>query len=227
VPQYVPERRYTFTEIWDRNYKDAMAFITVPDTAMLELIYSYQGQHMENTLYYSGDNVSDASVLNTLCNSAISAWGATFKLRQTNQISLIAIKATDLTSDSGATAEIPVTEDNSGDDTTPGLPGNDAVVMSLKTAKRGRSYRGRLYIPGVPTNAQTASVVSLAWTAAAEAWYSEWDFLDVGGEPYAQMVVSRYHAGAPRVVGIAEQVTAWVCNPIMASQRRRLPGRGI
>lgn len=203
-----------------------MAFIPVPDTAMVELVYNFYSFKMENVFYYSGLAVDDPATLEGLCADALTQWYATFRIWQHSQLSLFQIKATDLTSESGPTAVLTPTTGNVGTATGDALPFNVALLLSVHTAKRGKSYRGRLYIPGMCEPRCVASTFDSELVDAMQAAFSYWDYLDVNGEPYAMQIVSRYHNGAPRTLGVHTDVSGWTAQPIVASQRRRLPGRG-
>ena len=203
-----------------------MQFIPVPNVAQIELLYDIQGQKCENVLHYAGFNVGDPGTLQALCDSALASWGQTMKGQQSENLTLVSIKATDLTSQDGATFEYTTDLPQPGSAAGEMLPFNCALVLSLKTAKRGRSYRGRVYVPGLVETQQASSIWTAGTLTAFQSWYTYWDYLDVSGEPYALGVVSRFHNGAPRTTGVFENVTSVVVNNVVGSQRRRLPGRG-
>lgn len=203
-----------------------MAFIAVPDTAMIELVYWYDNSAMENVFYYSGLNVDDAGVLQGLAENAYDMWYATFRHYQASSLFLIEVKATDLTQESGAVYEHILSGLNFGERPDQGLPSNCAALCSIKTAKRGKSYRGRVYIPGITEDQCSGSTLAAGLVTAFNGYFGNWDFLDVDGEPYGLQVVSRYHDKAPRTVGVHTDAVGWACKGTIASQRRRLPGRG-
>lgn len=203
-----------------------MPFVPVPDTCMIELIYDYQGSVMENVLYYSGLNVNDGGVLLGLAGNAFESWGATFKNYQSNALTLREVKATDLSSETGATAVYTPGSQNVGSRPDEGLPANCAMLLSVKTLKRGKSYRGRIYVPGLTEDQCAGSTWSGGAVTAFNTYFGSWDFLENDGEPYGMQVVSRFHNGAPRAIGVHTDVTGWTAKPTVASQRRRLPGRG-
>jgi len=107
------------------------------------------------------------------------------------------------------------------------LTNQNAFVMSFKTASRGRSFRGRNYIPGIPpaglatptefssaeVTAQTAAYHDLASVTSALGW--------------THVVLSRYHDGVQRLVGVATPVTDYVGRTAVGTQRRRVIGHGI
>lgn len=137
------------------------------------------------------------------------------------------VQATDLNTGSSpvafSTAGLPVAGGVSG----AALTNQVAMVISFKTVKRGRSYRGRNYVPSIPPG----SIVSTTqWTAAALTAY---------GTAYQNMaaamaligwtwvVLSRQIDGVRRTVGAAEPVTSHIPRAAIGTQRRRIIGHGI
>lgn len=202
-----------------------MAFIPIPNAASLEFIYQWDGQICENVLTYKIGIAVDATNLQILTSAAIAWWNSNLKPLVNNNVALIAVKATDLTSSSG-----PVIEDTTGlavlgTGTGTAVPNNVTVAIKLITANRGRSYRGRIYHVGLGTGVVSNNTVALATRNALKAaWLGA---LTLGTAPVWTMAVgSRYADNAPRVTGLATTVTDISVNQIVDSQRRRLPERG-
>ena len=58
-----------------------------------------------------------------------------------------------------------------GTSASPALPNETAVVITLRTAKAGRAFRGRVYVPGWATNALgTGNVIAAACVTDINAW---------------------------------------------------------
>jgi hypothetical protein len=106
------------------------------------------------------------------------------------------------------------------------MPNSIALCVSHRTANRGRSYRGRTFVPGLPESSVLHNtVIPAAVSSIVGAFEDMRAACDAAGLPL--VVVSRRHNNAPRVEGIATVVTACVTvDPTVDSQRRRLPGRG-
>lgn len=107
----------------------------------------------------------------------------------------------------------PVAANWTGQRTTTDKMPNACNLIKLVTAKRGRSYRGRVYLPWIhaasPTNgvldAGTVSNCTTAWVA----------FLAAMASSGAPLVIASYlHA-------TAEPVVAVICERDIATQRRR------
>jgi len=62
-----------------------------------------------------------------------------------------------------------------GSSASPALPNEVALAVTLRTAKSGRQFRGRAYIPGFATNALGAgNVAAAAAVTAVNAWAQTW-----------------------------------------------------
>lgn len=116
-----------------------------------------------------------------------------------------------------------------GSDASDSLPPQCAVVFSLGTALKGRSYRGRFYLPGVCEGSTLAG----ALTAAATTNYLtiSAQLLAVFGPSgsnanWRLAVISRYLNGVERVTPVGTPVTSVTLNTTIYTQRRRVAGYG-
>lgn len=105
-------------------------------------------------------------------------------------------------------------------------PEGTAICIGLRTALRGRNYRGRSYISGIPLSKRytdgtaTAAYVSDLITALNAL------IGVISGLGAVWVVVSKYLNGVARPAGVATPITAIVADTAFDSQRRRLFGRG-
>jgi len=115
---------------------------------------------------------------------------------------------------------------------TPGTNGgteigiNTAICVSQRTAKRGRSYRGRAYVSGLNTSHVLNSAQMDATNAAAfaSAFTGLASDLDVLG--FDVVVASKQHNGVVTNPAEVNEVIAYIVDQNFDSQRRRLFGRG-
>lgn len=203
-----------------------MAFIPVPGTAQVEAVFSLDGQVVENVLFYQGTDLSETSLAALLdaVNAAIRSQVLPL-LHSTLQLLRVVGQIIDVAD--GLTALSVTSLPASGGAGGTSLPSNVAVCVSKRTAFSGRSFRGRNYIPGIPS-AQRSGVNELE-SSFVSSIRAAWEVvLDAGvDDGWVPVVVSRFHAGAPRVTGVATPITGViVVDNIIDSQRRRLPGRG-
>lgn len=202
-----------------------MAFVPVPNVAQLEYIYTWDGQVVQNVLHYGSASLIDTAALNGLTAAALTWWSANLRASISSACSLIAVRATDLTTQTG-----PVVEDTTGlplagTGSSSAQPNNVTVAIKLITASRGRSFRGRVYHVGLPGTAVTANeITSTIRTNLRNAYLAA---LTLGTAPtWTLVVASKFTNNAPRTEGLATTVTDVSVNPTVDSQRRRLPERG-
>jgi hypothetical protein len=207
-----------------RDKENAMTFVPVPNTAQAELRWTVSDQLVENTLYFEHTGAILTADLVDLAGY-LETWATTvFIGSMPSNVVWRECYVTDLTTQ---TAETYTSNLEVGDAGTQGAaaPNNVTIAVSFRTAVRGRSGRGRNYVPAITAANVTANVVSSAFRNAIQSYYLNMQTsLPAGWE---WVVVSRYTNGAPRVTGQTYPVTAVVfSDSYVDSQRRRLPGRG-
>jgi hypothetical protein len=107
------------------------------------------------------------------------------------------------------------------------VPNNTAYVLSLKTAARGRSSRGRNFIAAIPQSSLlTANTVTSGLRTGLVTAYE--NLIGVGADLGATwVIVSKISGGAPRTTGVTTPVTTVdTFDDVLDSQRRRQLGRG-
>lgn len=204
-----------------------MPFIPVPNVVMAEVRMSLDFQRIENTLYFEFSTPPTPGNLISLGNDLEGWFTSLFAPVVSSALALREIYLTDLTSVTGGTfTQVPATLITGGQ-SSEALPNSVALSVSFRTAQRGRSFRGRNFLPGL-TDAQVAqNTVTVGALGVIQNAYNQLP-ASLGGSGATWVVVSRFTGGAPRVTGLATPVTAVVIvDPTVDSQRRRLPGRGI
>lgn len=204
-----------------------MAFIPAPDTVLLELVYLWEDQVVENTLYWKCVASPSATELAALAGSAAGWWNANCQGFTNVNVSLQQVKATDLTTDSSPSVTYTIGLPTFGDVTGDPLPNNCSLAISFRTLGRGRSSRGRNYIVGLSEASVSGNTVDPTFIGYIQSAYEALSAtLNADVEGF-HAVVSRYHNNAPRAEALVQEVTAYVIvDPFIDSQRRRLPGRG-
>jgi hypothetical protein len=144
----------------------------------------------------------------------------------TATLAISTIRITDLTTAVSLTKEYPVTGTHDGTQAGSAVPNNVAMSVTLKTAKRGRSYRGRNYIGGLPAAALTnptfwnptiIAATEAIWVALGQA------FSDAG---FTHVVLSRQENSTRRTVGVPTPIQQYIPRSPVATMRRRVAGRG-
>jgi len=107
-------------------------------------------------------------------------------------------------------------------------PNNVSFAIKLLTALRGRSFRGRNYVPAVPNSMVSNNTVQTTWADDLANGYQE--LLPTGlfdPDPFVWVVVSRFGNGVRRASGVTTEVIgASYTDLTVDSMRTRLPGRG-
>lgn len=116
--------------------------------------------------------------------------------------------------------------DITGDD----LPPQSSLVVTWRTTLKGRSYRGRTYLPGWKESQQASGTWAANATTAASDWADEMMRLYDGGAVnpnYQLSVVSRYLNGVKRLTPVATAIVSRSTRSVVYTQRRRTIGVGI
>ena len=203
-----------------------MPFVPVPNTIEVELRYLWAGQECENTLYFESPSPWTFITMESFASAIIGWWSGFIAPFISDQVTLREVYITDLTTQTspatGFNSGLPI----AGGQNSPSLPNNVALTVCFRTSNRGRSARGRNYVPGMVEAHVTNNTVDSTIIDGLETAYFE--LIGVAsGEGVTWVVVSRQFNNVPRVTGARFLVReAVVIDPTVDSQRRRLPGRG-
>jgi len=137
------------------------------------------------------------------------------------------IKASDLTTQFSPVAVSITGLPASGSVSGSPLTNQVAAVVSYKTAARGRSFRGRNYVPGAPVNSlQTATELTVTFVGNLVAAYQSLG-IALGSANFNHVVLSRQENGVRRTNGVATIITDYIGRTALGTQRRRVIGHGI
>jgi len=203
-----------------------MAFIPAANTVQAELRYVWNQQKCENVLNFYDASGWTLGAMATLATDLFAWWTAHLKPIQSNTAVLNEIYITDLTTNTSPTHSYVPAGANAGSSGNASVPNSVAMCVSLRTAARGRTARGRNYVLGLQQVAVTANIWAPTTIAAVEAGYQA---LASGASPTPGVlaIVSRYENNVPRAAAVVRPViSAVVVDNIIDNQRRRLPGRG-
>lgn len=209
-----------------RNPRNAMTFIPAPSVCQVEFVYTWSSQTVETVLHFEPTVVLTPTLMNELAVKVLSLWTTNVKPLLINTISLINVKLTDLTTNIAPVVNYATGLPSAGTQTGDSLPNNCALVITKRTLLRGRSYRGRIYHPGIPEAQCTGNVVTAAFVTQIVNAYATMLTFTTTGTTWDMVVVSRYNNNSPRAEADSNQVTGLGSDGLIDSQRRRLPGRG-
>lgn len=202
-----------------------MAFIRVPNVVQVEMVYLWDGQFVENVFHAQHAPGYDESDIANLLD-VFNGWhDANLDLVQSSAVSLINLIGTDLDSQTGPRVEDSAGLPRAGTAASPSMPNNVSLVVKWTTGNRGKSFRGRTYHIGLREDVVTANRVDAGHIASLVTHYGPiLTLLTAAG--WTMVVASRYTNNAPRATGIATPITGFSIEPVVDSQRRRLPNRG-
>lgn len=195
-----------------------MAFIPSPDCAKAVFNTSFGLQAFSFGLWFEKAEF-DISDMTDLANICANSYSAELLPYISDSVNFDNVTVYDMRTETGQLYTV-APNDPGGDATEP-LPIQVALVVTHRTAARGRTARGRTYISGFPENAVTEAVWISGIVTAVNAFFTDVVAdANVGG--WQHVVVSHYLNGAPRTNGLARLVTSSeVRNSIPGTQRRR------
>lgn len=210
-----------------------MAFVPVPNTIGVDVIFLLDNQRVENTLYFEkadgwvlADITTFMSDLATLINTGLMPL-------LSSALSFIELAARLLDTASSIGYTLSLTPPTSGGQADEALPSNVTYTIQFKTGLTGRSFRGRNYVPGLTIDSVTQNTIDTDTRTGLLAFYSS--LRAMASENATPWVVVSKYSGVnpttgrpiPRVTGVTTEVTSVsTFDRTLDSQRRRLPGRG-
>lgn len=192
----------------------------------IDLIQSLDEQVVVNSVYAKRDTVWSVPIATNVALDTIDWWETYIAPRLTTSTQLELVRVTQLDDPDGF-----IIEENSGlpINGTVALepePSNVSVVVSFRSGLRGRRNRGRNFLGGIPQAAIATNNVDDTYmgqlVAAYEALNSD---VFIPNDAY-HVIYSCRDIGGEDLSGVGVVVTSYLVNPIVATQRRRLPGRG-
>jgi len=202
-----------------------MAFIPWPNGVKLCFEFATAGSIWETCFSLRKSAGAPTSTdLETVVGDGVDSWTAALKGLLTEDTLLGAVRATDMTAEGAPQFVQAVNE--TGTQTGPGAPLNACAVISGRTAKRGRSYRGRNYVSGLLNGDFTNPVTLGSGLQTALATWATGLQTALDGDGFDIVVASQQHNGVPTSPADLNEVIAFVVDSKSDSQRRRLAGRG-
>jgi len=200
-----------------------MAFIPTPNAAELTLVFGdTSGNEWTNGHQFTQDVTWDEAALNALCLAAADAFEELMLGIMNTACFLKVVKARDLSTEAGSYAETVLSPPLQGEATGSGVPTNSCMSVTKKTAKIGRSFRGRTYWSGIPsTGLLDTHTFGSTYAAQVTDAFTAWIAAIVSDVPSVPVVISYQQGGVGLAVGEPTPITAWVGRQPTATQRGR------
>lgn len=197
-------------------------FVPLPNGIKVTFVFQLYGKTVTVNVHVTNSQGVDATSLNAAINSAKAWWTNHLKPIASTHLSIVSIHAVDVSQEGGGKVDFDYAPPEQGAAQVESMSNNVALVMSLRTARIGRSYRGRIYIPGIPENAVTGN--TLTTQAATDYAAAAAGLLTRFNTGVQQLVVASYqNQGVPRTVAVATPIQATIVGTRVDTQRRRLP----
>lgn len=202
-----------------------MAFIG-PNIVQVQMIYTSGGEKVENVFHVHKDSTWDLTDLGSLA-AAFESWEATTGSQyRSEQVSLIRIVATDLSSLTSGRVDQQLAVTVDGQDVSPVLPNNATFAIKNNIGERGRGRNGRVFWIGLAENQVIGSTID---TTVADNIQSALNTLQTdiaAAVPGAALGVMHRPPGDPPsgVATFSATQNFTYTDLTLDSQRDRLPG---
>jgi hypothetical protein len=204
-----------------------LPFVPAINVADVQIVFELDGQICEVSQEVSATDLTIAG-LTAIGATVIGAWTSAVMPLLSADLRLDSVVVTDVSTATGPIhSTLPATL-TVGGLSGMSLPGNCAICVTKQTAARGRSAKGRFYVPGIPSNERVGvNRMEPTWMTDFIAGLDDF-FAALVADSFEPVIVSRVTAGADRGTGLVQVMTQYrVFDSVIDSQRRRLPGRGF
>jgi len=205
-------------------------FIPAPNCVSIELIYYSFVAICENQLHVelaAPASLSDLQAIRAIVNT----WDSgNWKNRRAAGVSLARIRTKALDTNTSPVEDFNLPTIRPGTQSNPTCPLNVTFCIKLGTGLTGRSYRGRLYAPGISiSSCVNVNTLDATEASALIASLGALNTALQAGSPASHIVVLSYRNNfAWRTTAVPTAVTTFsYADLALDSQRRRLNGRGI
>jgi hypothetical protein len=203
-----------------------MPFIPVPNTAEIVLNGDQLGNDAVMVLHAEGIGVLTLGDLEAIATLITDWYGAELSGILSNQYTLQSVKVTALDTDSSPVFEDFTFPTHVGGDARAIAALQNALVVTHISDLRGRNFRGRSFVPGIPTGCIDADgTMQDVYVAAMQ---DAWDALYAAfnASEYTLVVVSKVYLGAPRLIGLTTPIVRFRANQLAGTIRSRVAGHG-
>lgn len=206
-----------------------MAFVPVAGTARVAVRFELPDNALAINVFHIKKLAAGAIVLGDLqdvANIIVSAYDTHLDVTWGGHCTLVGVQLRSLESEAGLIWDAVMPAGGIiGTRTGNALPNHATIAVQLVTGLAGRSYRGRLYHPGL-VDAQVVNN-SLVVTDQENILdgYEELRGAIVDDGTFVMSVVSYVSNGAPRAVPLSTTVSGFrLADATIDTQRRRMPG---
>src|SRR5690349_10322329 len=197
-----------------------------PQVVKAALIFARDTRELVNTFHFSRLSGWDTPRMRQLARDLVTWWTSLYRQAVPSAVSLVQVQIRLYDLANPLAVDWPVSPAVPGVRSGPPEAGNVSLTISERTGLAGRAHRGRVYVPSiaeadVPGNdIASSSLIALLATAAANLIFGFTTSEGIWG------VFHRPNITPHPLDNKIDNVTSYVIEDIIDSQRRRLPGRG-
>lgn len=199
-----------------------MAFVPFIDGALAIINLTAGSNNLSVTSHWQGQSGVLPSDYTALAASIGSEWRTNIQPLLSISCDYIDTTVYDLNSEAS-----PVYTDNAGTG-APGMrtgdiaPLNCAMIATMRTNLRGRSYRGRMYIPALGELDLSSTDWNSAAVSAMQSGLDTWRANVEAATVFSLSVASRVLGGTPRTLGLMTPVSDILVRSYIGTRRKRL-----
>lgn len=183
-----------------------MAFVPFENAAELRIRMSLDGEPVETGFGLLATTGGSISALQSCVNFVGPFWANNIMPLLSTVTVLREVTAWDLSAPISFTRTWQDPVLTNGQYTGQPEPNQVSAPFALLTGIRGRSYRGRMSIPGLTGNSCQTNIIQSEWLAAMLAAFSDLLSQMGGASAYVMAVLSRVSEGVERTEGVASAV---------------------
>lgn len=204
-----------------------MAFVATPGCVRVDIQFVHQGQQVHNIIWCKREAAWTDAQRDALASAIEAWWNVSAKTNHSNTFALVGIEVVNQDAQNSPATVHVVSPASPGTLGTAFAPSGTALCATLRTDLRGRSYRGRMYLGGLPGSAVVdpiATSVGYIANLIAELVALK-DAIEALGAIW--VIVSKFVNHLQRAAGLPTAITAISMDQYFDSQRRRLGLRGV
>jgi len=200
-----------------------MPFIASSNTGKVCFDFVWKGVGVSICLYFVKTSVPNATHFSNLAFAARDSMVDNLIPILSEDLTFNGVLVYDMSSATAPTYSAPQVPVENGGAAVDGVSRQVTAVITHRSNNRGRSARGRTYLPGLTDSDVVDGVLSSsAQTALQDAWDAF--IADIEAvDSWIFVVASFYTDGAPRASAIKFEVTESLVRPYTGTQRRRNP----
>lgn len=197
--------------------------VFVPSPNVVRVVHRMDraGFPMYNVMYHDAGGVPSGAQLTAIAETLGTLYINTILEQLANVLNYEECVTYSMQSETAPTGAWSAPDPSPGGITSEGCARGSAPVVTLRTANRGRSSRGRSYLPGAAEANISNGVLDSGYMASLETAYENYR-TGAAAEELPLLVYSQYTGGGPRVAGVPQLVlSVEIRSATLGSQRRR------